>query len=128
MSAMTEHADNPGPVRDVLAAEEFGVGEADPALHEEPPHDVLAADEFGVGTADPSLHRGPVVVPAEPGAGPRARDVLAADEFAVPAGPAPTEGGERAITATLGFRGPIALGAAAVALLMAGRRRRRRRR
>ncbi|MGH2916230.1 MAG: hypothetical protein ACRDMX_14715, partial [Solirubrobacteraceae bacterium] len=34
---------------DVLAAEEFGVGVRDPALHHEPAHDVLAAEEFGVG-------------------------------------------------------------------------------
>src|SRR5581483_10803639 len=89
--AMADHEDTPDTAHDVLAAEEFGMGEADPALHEEPPHDVLAADEFVVGAADPALHRGPITVPAEPGAGARPHDVLAADEFAVPAGPAPTQ-------------------------------------
>ena len=88
-SMMTDHDETPDTVHDVLAAEEFGMGEADPGLHQESPHDVLAADEFEVGAADPSLHRGPIIVPPEPGAGPRPHDVLAADEFAVPAGPAP---------------------------------------
>jgi len=46
---------------DVLAAEEFPLGSADPVLHaehaiEEPPHDVLAAEEFPVGGPDPVLH------------------------------------------------------------------------
>jgi len=112
-------------VHDVLAAEEFGMGTGDPALHREPPHDVLAAEEFELPAGDPALHHGPITVPPEPGAGPRAHDVLAADEFAVPAGPTPGEGGDRAITLALGPRGLAALGAAA-ALLIARRRRRRR--
>ncbi|HEY3771810.1 MAG TPA: hypothetical protein VGL69_02360 [Solirubrobacteraceae bacterium] len=110
MSVMSDHDDKPETVHDVLAAEEFGMGSADPALHEESPHDVLAAEEFGMGTADPALHavfphdvlaadefevgagdpalsRAPIEVPESPsvGAGP-AREVLAADAFAVPAG------------------------------------------
>jgi hypothetical protein len=89
MNAMTDHHDKPETetAHDVLAAEEFGMGTADPALHEVPPHDVLAADEFGVGASDPALSRVPIVVPESPsvGAGP-AREVLAADAFAVPAG------------------------------------------
>ena len=112
-------------VHDVLAAEEFGVGTADPALHHEPPHDVLAAEEFEVPAGDPALHRGPIAVPSEPGAGARAHDVLAADEFAVPAGPAPSEPSESAITLALGPRGLTALGAAAAALIALRRRRRR---
>jgi hypothetical protein len=121
---MTDHDDTPEDVHDVLAAEEFGMGEADPALHRESPHDVLAAEEFEVGAVDPSLHRGPITVPAEPGAGPRAHDVLAADEFAVPAGPAPAHEGKRTITVALGPRGLIGLAAAAA--LFAVRRLRRR--
>ena len=64
MSAMTDHENQPQEVRDVLAAE-----------------------EFGVGTGDPALSRTPIEVPGSPsvGAGP-AREVLAADAFAVPAG------------------------------------------
>jgi len=87
MRVMTDHDDTPDDVHDVLAAEEFGMGTADPALHELPAHDVLAADEFGVGTGDPSLSRIPINIPESPsaGAGP-AREVLAADAFAVPAG------------------------------------------
>ncbi len=122
MGAMTDHDETPETVHDILAAEEFGVGEADPGLHREPPRDVLAADEFGVGAADPSLHRGPITVPLEPGAGPRAHDVLAADEFPVPAGPAPAERDER--TVTVGARGLAGLLGAA-ALVIAVRRRRR---
>jgi hypothetical protein len=121
MAAMTDHDDTPDTVHDVLAAEEFGMGEADPGLHQESPRDVLAADEFGVGAADPSLHHGPITVPAEPGAGPRAHDVLAADEFPVPAGPVTADRNERTIT--VGPRGLAGLLGAA-ALLIAVRRRR----
>ena len=126
MGEMTDHDETPDGAHDVLAAEEFAVGEADPALHHESPHDVLAADEFGVGTADPALHRGPITVPAEPGAGPAAHDVLAADEFAVPAGPVPPQDGERTITVALGRRGAATLLAAALLVITARRRRRRR--
>jgi hypothetical protein len=111
---------------DILAAEEFVVGSADPALHVEPPHDVLAAEEFVVGTADPALHHEPFSVPDKPGAEPRPHDVLAADEFAVPAvaaGRAPA-GEERTVVLALGPRGLVALGAAAVLVAAVLRRRR----
>jgi hypothetical protein len=71
--------------RDVLAAEEFAVGAADPALHHEPAHDVLAAEEFAVGAADPSLGHGRVVLPDDPTGIAEPHDVLAAEEFALPA-------------------------------------------
>jgi hypothetical protein len=63
---------DPGPPHDVLAADAFALGAADPKLHEEPPHDILAAEAFALGVADETLHREPV------------HDVLAAEEFAVP--------------------------------------------
>jgi len=109
--------------RDVLAAEEFEMGAADPALHRESPHDVLAAEEFEVGSADPALHRGPLTVPAEPGAGPRPHDVLAADEFPVPAGPAQSGGSGRRTMPNPGRRGLLGLAAAAAVLVVARRRR-----
>jgi hypothetical protein len=72
---------------DILAAEEFTVPAADPALHVEPAHDVLAAEEFIVPAGDPALHHAPVVVPDAPfSAGDPPHDVLAAEEFAMPAG------------------------------------------
>jgi hypothetical protein len=74
------------PAHDVLAAEKFPVGDADPRLHLEEPHDVLAAEEFPLGTADPVLHHhGPVAVPGDPSGIEEPHDVLAADEFPVPA-------------------------------------------
>jgi hypothetical protein len=79
---------------DVLAAEEFGMGTGDPALHVEPVRDVLAAEEFVLGAADPSLRRGSVTLPEEPYASAAAHDVLAAEEFAVPAGPQGMAGAE----------------------------------
>ena len=107
---------------DILAAEEFGMGTADPALHHESPHDILAAEEFEVPAGDPALHHGPLTVPVEPGAGPRAHDVLAADEFAVPAGPARAEESDRSVVVGLGPRGLLAV--AALAALILWRRRR----
>jgi hypothetical protein len=84
---MTDHHETPESPHDVLAAEEFGMGTADPALHVEPPHDVLAAEEFELPAGDPALRSGAFDVPESPsaGGGPP-REVLAADAFAVPAG------------------------------------------
>lgn len=74
-----EQADHPGadpePPHDVLAAEAFALGAADPKLHQEPVHDVLAAEAFALGVGDQSLHEEPV------------HDVLAAEEFALPGAP-----------------------------------------
>jgi hypothetical protein len=75
-------------VHDILAAEEFAVGSADPALHDERPHDVLAAEEFAVGSADLSGHSGAA---GDPSGIERPHDVLAAEEFAVPAPARPSE-------------------------------------
>jgi hypothetical protein len=75
------------PVHDVLAAEEFAVGSADPELHDEPAHDVLAAEEFAVGAADPDLSHGPVSLPDDPTGIAEPHDVLAAEEFPLPAHP-----------------------------------------
>jgi hypothetical protein len=73
------------PPHDVLAAEAFAVGGADPGLHGDEAHDVLAAEEFGVPAPDPSLHHGPLVVPSDVSGVEDPHDVLAAEEFAVPA-------------------------------------------
>lgn len=73
------------PAHDVLAAEEFPLGAADPRLHDEPPHDILAAEMFEVGAADPVLHHGPVQLPPDLTGSPQPVDVLAAEEFAIPA-------------------------------------------
>jgi len=121
---MKDHDETRERAHDVLAAEEFGMGTADPALHVEPPHDVLAAEEFEVPAGDPSLHRGPFTVPAEPGAGLRPHDVLAADEFAVPAPPVAAERRERMSVTTAGRRGVLGLTAIAAVLLAIRRRRR----
>jgi hypothetical protein len=43
----------PDPAHDVLAADEFAVGEGDRQLHRDPPHDVLAAEEFAVPASNP---------------------------------------------------------------------------
>ena len=51
----------------------------------EPAHDVLAAEEFGMGAADPGLHHGPVTLPSDPTGIEEPHDVLAAEEFAMPA-------------------------------------------
>jgi hypothetical protein len=124
MGAMSEHEDKRKAARDVLAAEEFGMGTADPRLHEQSPHDVLAADEFEVGTGDPALGRGSFDVPDSPsaGAGPP-REVLAADAFAVPAGRAPLRAHAGA---TVGSRRGrlLALGAAAAFVVVRRLRRR----
>jgi hypothetical protein len=88
MGPMADRGDNTAErPHDVLAAEEFGMGTADPALHCDPPHDVLAAEEFELPAGDPTLHVAPIEVPESPSVGPGPpRDVLAADAFAVPAG------------------------------------------
>jgi hypothetical protein len=50
------------------------------------PHDVLAAEEFPLGSADPVLHHhGPVVLPPDPTGIQQPHDVLAAEEFPLPA-------------------------------------------
>ena len=48
-------------------------------------HDVLAAEEFGMGVADPGLYHGPVTLPSDPTGIEEPHDVLAAEEFAMPA-------------------------------------------
>jgi hypothetical protein len=57
------------------------------AADEQKPHDVLAAEEFGVPGADPALHHGPVRLPDDPTGIAEPHDVLAAEEFAMPAPP-----------------------------------------
>lgn len=74
------------PASDVLAAEEFGVPDRDPALRpEDPPTDVLAAEEFGVPAPDPALHHELLDLPPDPVSDAEPHDVLAAEEFAMPA-------------------------------------------
>jgi hypothetical protein len=122
---------NPKPAEesahDILAAEEFAVGDSDPRLHREPAHDVLAAEEFAVGAFDPVLHHhGPIALPGDPTGIPEPHDVLAAEEFAMPAPksrghatPQPSTGG------VLERQGParlIALGALALLALRRVRR------
>ncbi len=59
-------------------------GEGPPS--EEQPHDVLAAEEFPLGAADPLLHhRGPLRLPPDPTGLDQPHDVLAAEEFPLPA-------------------------------------------
>jgi hypothetical protein len=58
----------------------------------EPVRDVLAAEEFGVPAPDPSLHHGPITLPEDPSGIVEPHDVLAAEEFAMPA-PLPGRGG-----------------------------------
>ena len=72
---------------DVLAVDEYGMPAPDPRLHHEPPHDVLSAEEYAMGDADPVLHHhGPVTLPGDPTGIAEPHDVLAAEEFAMPAG------------------------------------------
>jgi hypothetical protein len=59
------------PPHDILAAEEFALGEADPGLHREPATDVLAAEEFALPAAD--QHALPPDVADGPSAGGLAR-------------------------------------------------------
>lgn len=112
------------PVHDVLAAEEFAVGSADPRLHHERAHDVLAAEEFAVGSADPDLTHGPVTLPDDPTgiAGPH--DVLAAEEFPLPAHP-PTVAGPVASGGALDYS-RVKAGVVALAAFVLLRRLRRR--
>ncbi len=116
---MAESEDRP---HDVLAAEEFGVPAADPALHVEKPHDVLAAEEYGVPAADPALHHGPVQLPDDPTGIAEPHDVLAAEEFAMPAPPP----GAHAPSEPRVTRGRALVAAAALGLLVALRLRKRR--
>src|ERR1019366_4291848 len=51
----------------------------------DPVRDVLAAEVFGVPAPDPSLHHGPITLPADPSGIVEPHDVLAAEEFAMPA-------------------------------------------
>jgi hypothetical protein len=127
--AMPERSQPPGGgPHDVLAAEEFGVGVADPRLHLEPPHDVLAAEAYALPAPDPILHPpGPVRLPEDPAGRAQPRDVLAAEEYALPA-PPPHEDRDRLDRAPQPPRRRPLLGAAALGLLVALRRRRRGRR
>src|SRR5947209_7481378 len=85
MAAMSDHETQPKePAHDVLAAEEFAMPTADPAL--EPAHDVLAADEFAMPAADRNVRHSPVVLPGDPTEIEEPHDVLAAEEWAMPAG------------------------------------------
>ncbi len=43
---------DPEPPHDILAADEFALGEGDPGLHREQATDVLAAEEFAMPAAD----------------------------------------------------------------------------
>ena len=105
--------------RDVLAAEEFGIGAGDPGLHREPAHDILAAEEFPVPAGDPRP------IKPEP-----AHDILAAEEFALP-GSSPHEVPPEyaAVLSTPSWRGRpaglvLALAVVMLAtLLVRGRRR-----
>jgi hypothetical protein len=85
-------------------------------------HDVLAAEEFGVGVADPGLHHGPITLPDDPTGIAEPHDVLAAEEFAMPAprpgSHAPSDAHSRRYWARVAI-----LGAAAVILFLGVRRR-----
>jgi hypothetical protein len=106
------------PAHDVLAADEFAVGASDPALHVERAHDVLAADEFAVGAADPELRRGPIVLPGDPTGIEEPHDVLAAEEFPMPAHAVST--GAAAGTPGPGGDGPLDYSRLRGLLLVAG--------
>ena len=101
------------------------MGESLHARDQEPPHDVLAAEEFPLGTADPVLHHhGPVMLPPDPSGIDRPHDVLAAEEFAMPAPTArhPSLARSRCVSAAeLG----VAAFAVAVAAFMLARTARR---
>ncbi|HWF54754.1 MAG TPA: hypothetical protein VG223_09010 [Solirubrobacteraceae bacterium] len=119
---MAKHDASAEEPHDILAAEEFVVGAADPSLRRDDVHDVLAAEEFGVGAADPALRHGPVILPPDPTGITEPHDVLAAEEFAMPAAPPGSSVPLRA-----GWprpRPPIAL-AGLAAMWLAVRRRRR---
>ena len=57
----------------------------EPRETKESAHDILAAEEFQMPAADPALHRGPVVLPDDPSGNGEPHDILAAEEFAMPA-------------------------------------------
>jgi hypothetical protein len=61
------------------------VNEQPQETESEEPHDVLAAEEFPLGEADPDLRHGPLELPPDLTGSEQPRDVLAAEEFAVPA-------------------------------------------
>jgi hypothetical protein len=112
---------------DVLAAEEFEIPAPDPALHERAgdAHDVLAADEFAVGAADPTLTHHPFVAPvnpADPDGSSEPHDVLAAEEFALPA--PPPESRVPISAAPSPVRPILVAGIALLALVLIRRRRR----
>jgi hypothetical protein len=87
-------------------------------------HDVLAAEEFGMGVADPGLHHGPVTLPSDPTGIEEPHDVLAAEEFAMPA---PRSGWQERSAPDHRSRLPLVV-AGAVALVVARRVLRRKRR
>ena len=89
---------------------------------EDKPHDVLAAEEYGVPAADPALHHGPVRLPDDPTGIAEPHDVLAAEEFALPA---PPPGAHQPALVTPGTRRTL-LVAGTLGLLVALRLRKRR--
>jgi hypothetical protein len=97
-------------------------GRESPPFQEEA-HDVLAAEEFALPAADPALRHRRIELPDDPTGIEEPHDVLAAEEFALPAPPpalAPAGAGQAA--------SPKRIGAgAAIALLVLFVRRRRRR-
>lgn len=86
--------------------------------HEDIAHDVLAAEEFALGSADPELHRRHEQ--AERG---QAHDVLAAEEFAMPAPTSRPFGS--ALTSRRGGRARLAAEGAALLVLIVVLLRRR---
>ena len=92
------------------------------APSEEKPHDVLAAEEYAVPAADPALHHGPVRLPDDPTGIAEPHDVLAAEEFAMPA---PPPGAHEPSSSVGAARGRTLLVAGALGLLAALRARRR---
>src|ERR1700761_4420303 len=91
--------------------------------HVDKPHDVLAAEEYGVPAADPALHHGPVRLPDDPTGIAEPHDVLAAEEFALPA---PPPGAHEPSALARAARSRTLVVVAAVGLLVALRLRKRR--
>ena len=90
----------------------------------EPAHDVLAAEEFGMGVADPGLHHGPVTLPSDPTGIEEPHDVLAAEEFAMPA---PRSGWHAPLQAPVHRSRARVVAAGAVAFIVVRRLARKRR-